>query len=144
MESPISHKKHAEAHSDNEVSHIADEASSSDPKWPDQRHGSSHHGGNETGCPKQFANSQTAAIRPHGGKSGKDIGASISEGKESDTGEAFTQTKYTGQGAQVDTQEVACRNANGTEEQRQPQDKDNKCKRLCICEAAVIELEVGK
>jgi hypothetical protein len=121
MHLTIGEEHHGEAHSKDEEDNVAHEGLPADLELADQGHGASNNGGDKASRTDQLAYGHAATVRVHGGKGAEDIGRAIPKGQKGDTGQTLRQTKDTGDGAEVDAEEVAGGNANGGEEKAEPE-----------------------
>lgn len=144
MELTVRQCDHAKTRSDDEITDVADETSSSHPEGSNQGHRAGYDGSNETGSTKELTDGQAATIGAHGCEGREDIRTAISKGQKRHAGQAFAHAQDAGDSAEIDTEKVTGGNADRAEKQRKPQDEDNKCEGLNMAERAVIELEVGE
>jgi len=143
-QSPIRQEAHTEAGRNDEEPHIANEALFGDLEWSDQGHRTCDDRGNKASCAEKLPNGQATAVGTHGRKGREDIGTAVSKSQEGDTCHALAHAQYCRDGAEVDAEEITCRDANCAEEQTKPHSEYNKSDWLDMTEATVVEIEVGK
>lgn len=136
---PISQENQTEACRNYKRADIAHEALAPDLEWPDKRNRSRYHCRYEARRTNQLPNSKTPTICAHRSKRREDIRASIAKSEKRHAGEVVAHAKKRSDCAQVDREEVASRDADGAEEQAEPDDDYDKGDGLCVRETAVVE-----
>jgi hypothetical protein len=141
---PISQKPHGEGDRDDKEANVSSICTAVHPELSDQGHGACNHACDEAGGANEFTNSHACAVGPHCCKSTKDIGRAVSKCQKRDARETLAEAQDGGDGAQVDTEEVTRRNADGGEQQPQPGNKNDESSRLRFAQVAVVQSQVGK
>lgn len=144
MHLTIGEEHHGEAHGKDEEDNVAHKGFPADLELADEGHGASNDGGDEASCTYQLAYGHATAVRVHGSKGAEDVGRTIPKGQKGDTSQALRQAKDTGDGAEVDAEEVARGDADGGEEQTEPEGQQGKSYRLHLGEGTEVEGEIGE
>ena len=139
----VDDEAHAESGSNNEEAHVTDEALARDIEGADQGHRSRDYGSNEAGGANEFADGQTCSMCAEGSKGGKDVWTAIAERKQGHTGQALAHAQHACDGVQIDAEEVAGGNADGAEEQGEPEGHHDECDRFGMGQATVVKCQVG-
>jgi hypothetical protein len=143
VELAVDDKAHAEARSHNEEAHIADEALARNVEGPDEGHAPGDDGGDEAGGADELAHSQTRGVCAEGGKSREDIWTAVSKSQQGDACQTLAHAQHARDGVQVDAEEVAGGDADGAEEQAEPEGHEGEGDGFEVCHAAVVERQVG-
>ena len=143
VEFAVDNEAHAKGSSNKKEADVTDKAFARNLKGADQGHGARDDSGNEAGSTDKLADSQTGSVGTEGGKGGEDIGAAVAKGEQGHAGQALAHAQHARYGVEVDAEEVACGNANGAEEEGEPERQQDKSDGLRVREATVVEGEVG-
>lgn len=143
MQLTVSYETHAESSRHNKEANIADEALAGDVEGANQSHGAGDNGGDEARSANKLADGQTGGVGTECCKGGKDIRAAVSKGQQRDTRQTFAHAQHIGDGVEVDAEEVAGCDANGAEENAEPEGQEDECNGLRMGHAAVVKGQVG-
>lgn len=142
MHLTVGEEDHSEADRDYEEDDIADETLPADLELANESHGAGNNSSDKAGRTYQLPDSHAAAVRVHGSEGAEDIGRAITKRQEGDARQAFGQPKYASDSAEVDTEEIARSDADGREQQAQPEGQKYKGHRFCKAKRAVVEGEI--
>ena len=143
VEPAVNNEAHAEGCSYNEKADIAYKALAGDVERADQGHGSRDYRSNETGSTNQLAHGQTRSMCAEGSKSGEDVWTAIAECKQGHASQTLAHAQHARDGVQVDAEEVAGGDADGAEEQGEPEGHHHEGDGLRMGQTAVVEGQVG-
>lgn len=142
MQFAVDDKADAEGRGDKEEANITDKTLASDLKRPDQSHRARHNSSDETCGADKLANSQARRMSAEGSKGGEHVRATIAKGEQCHSSETLAHAQHTCNSVKVDAEEVARSDADGTEEEGEPECHDDEGDRLCVRQSTVVEGQI--
>ena len=143
MELAVDDEAHAKSCSHNKEANVTDEALAGDVEGADQGHGSRDYRSDEAGSTDQLAHSQTRCVCAKCSNGREDIWTAIAKRKQCHTRQTLAHAQHACDGVEVNAEEVAGGDADGAEEQGEPQGHHDECDRLRMRQTTIVEGQVG-